>query len=96
MFVVRVADNFHYADEEEAYTHSEHETWEAAVATARRLVDLSLAEHYHPGMSAQALYGWYVAFGDDPYIASPPPGEAFSAWDYARQRCAMLCVPPPA
>jgi len=92
MFVVRVANNFHYMDEEETYTHSEHPTWAEAVAAARRLVDISLAEHFQPGMSAATLYGWYTSFGDDPYIVSPPAGERFSAWEYAKQRCDELCA----
>lgn len=91
MFVVRVADNFHYMDEDESYRHSEHATWGEAVATARRLVDMSLTEHFHSGMSAESLYGWYTMFGDDPYIVSPPWDEQFSAWDYAKQRCDELC-----
>ncbi len=92
MFVVRVADNSHYMDEEETYTHSEYSTWAESVAAARRLVDMSLAEHFQPGMSAERLYGWYTSFGDDPYIVSPPAGERFSAWEYAKRRCGELCA----
>ena len=92
MFVVRVADNFHYMDEEETCTHSEHSTWAEALAAARRMVDLSLAEHHRPGITAAALYGWYCSFGDDPYIVSPPAGEKFSAWEYAKQQAEVLCA----
>lgn len=34
MFIVRVADNFHYMDEEQTDTHSEHLTWVEAVGAA--------------------------------------------------------------
>ena len=56
MYVVRVTDNFQYMDDEETYTHGEYQTWEEAVAAARRLVDRSLAEGFKPGMSSDALY----------------------------------------
>lgn len=92
MFVVRVADNFHYMNEEETYTHSEHPTWAEAVAAACRIVDASLAEHCQPGISAADLHRSYTMFGDDPYIVSPPTGEQFSAWEYAKQRCEVLCA----
>jgi len=92
MFVLRVADNFHYMDQDETYTHSEYATWADAVAVARRIVDESLAEHYRPGISAGELFSMYTSFGDDPFIVSPPPGERFSAWDYARQQCELLCA----
>lgn len=91
MFVVRVANNAHYMDDEETYTHSEHPTWAAAVAAARQIIDRSLSEHLQPGMSAESLYARYTSFGDDPYIVSPPAGERFSAREYARQRCIELC-----
>jgi len=92
MFVLRVADNFHYMDQDETYTHSEYATWEEAVAVARRIVDESLAEHYQPGINASELFSLYTSFGDDPFIVSPPQGERFSAWDYARHQCELLCA----
>lgn len=91
MFTVRVADNFHYMDEEETYIHSEHATWADAVAEARRLVDASLAELYRPGMSGYDLYSLYTSFGDAPYIVPTPQGKHFSAWEYAKQRAEVEC-----
>ncbi len=92
MFVVRVADNFHYMDEDETYTHGQFETWPEAVAAAKEIVDRCLAEYHQPGMTADALFSQYTSFGKDPYISPVPDGEArFSAWDYAKQRCAVLC-----
>ena len=91
MFTIRVADNFHYMDEDETYTAGEFATWEEALVAARERVDRSLAEAYTPGMTADALFGQYTSFGDDPYIVPTPAGEKFSAWDYARQRSEVIC-----
>ncbi|MCS7079575.1 MAG: hypothetical protein NZ585_05930 [Chloracidobacterium sp.] len=91
MFVVRVANNAHYMDDEETYIHSQYPTWAEAVAAARQIVDRSLTEYFQPGMDAESLYAQYMAFGDDPYIVSPPEGEGFSAREYAKQRCIELC-----
>lgn len=93
MFAVRVADNFHYMDDDETYTHSEHATWREAVKVAQGIVDRSIAEHSKPGITADELYGLYVSFGDDPYIVPEPEGSHFSAWDYAKQRCQILAKP---
>ena len=92
MFIVRVADNARYMDESETHSHGEYPTWTDAVAAARHVVDRCLAEHHQPGMSAEALFGRYTIFGDDPFIVPTPSGESFSAWDYARERCSALCT----
>jgi hypothetical protein len=91
MFTVRVADNYHYMDPDEIYTHGDFPTWIEALDAARNIVDSCLANYFEPGISADALYEKYRAFGDDPFIAPEPDGEKFSAWDYARERCAQLC-----
>ena len=93
MFVVRVADNFNYMDEDETSTHGEFATWADAVAAARGIVDRYLTHAYRTGMTPAALYDDYMDFGDDPYIMPTPDGERFSAWDYAKQRCDELCAP---
>lgn len=94
MFRICVGDNSRYMDDGENRAQGEFATWDEAVAAARRLVDRSLAEHYRSGMSSDALFSAYTAFGEDPYIVPTPPGLHFSAWDYARERCATLCAPP--
>ncbi len=91
MFEVRVADNFHYMDEDEIYTHGRFETWPDAVAAAQRIVDRCLAEYYAPGMTAEALFSQYKSFGEDSFIVSASDGGRFSGWDYAKERCAVLC-----
>lgn len=92
MFVVRAADNFHCMDEDETCTHGEFVTWAEAVAAARMIVDRCLAEHHRPGIAAEALFLQYTLFDDDPFIVPTPSGENFSAWDYAKARCAVLCA----
>lgn len=91
MFRVRVADNYHYMDKDEIYTHGDFPTWAEAVEAARGIVDSCLAGHIEPGITAGALYAKYRTFGDDPFIIPVPEGEQFSAWDYARERCTQLC-----
>ena len=91
-FNVIVADNFHYMDESENYVHGTFATLEEAIAAAKRIVDEYLASAYKPGLSAAELYHSYVNFGEDPYIAAEgQSGVLFSAWDYARERCAEMC-----
>lgn len=90
MYVVRVADNFHYMDENEHYTHGTFASWAEALAAARSIVDECLQDYIRPGMSAGELYEQYISFGDDPFIVPTPEGERFSGWAYAKARCAEL------
>jgi hypothetical protein len=95
-FTIRVADNFHYQDESETYTHGSYESIEAAVAVCQQIVLDSLRIHLaKPGMSGDELYNYYVSFGDDPYVIGPGiKGVPFSAWTFAKARCAEFCAPP--
>jgi hypothetical protein len=96
-FTVVVADNFHYMDESENHEHGHFESLEAAIAAAKQIVDKSLASAFKPGMTADALYAQYTSFGDDPYIRGcKEPGVPFSAWTYAKTRCAEICKSQPA
>lgn len=95
-YKVMVDDNFHYMDEDARSEHGTFATLEEAVAACRALVDRSLRTSWKPGMSADALYEQYVAFGDDPFIVAPPGTASgvvlFSAWDYARERAKEICA----
>jgi hypothetical protein len=91
-YLVRVVNNFDYMDETEAYTQSEYPRWPEAVGQARRIVDESLGELYQPGMSATSLHFRYIMFGAEPFITPEPELEKFSAWEYAKQRCEVLCA----
>ncbi|MCW5773438.1 MAG: hypothetical protein KIT16_17485 [Rhodospirillaceae bacterium] len=91
-YTVRVYENAHYMDEDEAYDLAPFVTYTEAEAACRRIVDAFLAANRRPGMSAAALFELYTRFGEDPIIRGAAPGEGrFSAWDYARARSAALC-----
>src|SRR5262249_53245191 len=88
------ADNAHHMDSSEHAEHGVYRSYEEAVALCRDIVERSLAWHYKPGMSADELYDYYPSFGDDPFIVAvedAPLGEPFSAWSYAKERCAVIC-----
>ena len=89
-YKVFVDDNFHYMDEDERYELGEFDTAEEALAAAKRIVDEFLDPAYEPWMTAEELYQGYTGFGEDPFIVSDDPTCRFSAWDYAKERCAML------
>jgi hypothetical protein len=91
--MVMVDDNAHYMDASERRRHAEFPTCAAAIAACQRLVDDHLRSAYRPGMTAEALWADYTRFGDDPFIVTTDEQCRFSAWDYARQRCAALCRP---
>ena len=89
---VLVDDNFHYMDETERYELGTFASLDAAVAAAQAVVDAYLRSAYKPGMTARALFKSYTAFGEDPFIVAPDQQSvAFSAWEYAKQRCDALC-----
>ena len=91
-FKLIVADNFHYMDESENYEYGTFDSLELAVAAAKRIVDEYLATAHTPGMSAAELYHSYTSFGEDPYIVGErSSGVRFSAWDYAREQCDLMC-----
>jgi hypothetical protein len=88
---VLVDDNFHYVDESERYTLGEFDSCEQAIAVCRSIVDRFLLEQYRPGTTAQQLLDTYKGFSDDPFVVSTEPLCRFSAWEYARRRCVVLC-----
>ena len=91
-YKVLVDENSHYMDEAERYLAGEYGTCEAAICECRRIVDSFLIASYRPSMPAGELMELYTTFGEDPFIASPDRGCAFSAWAYDRQRCAEICA----
>ena len=92
-YKIFVDDNFHYMDESERYEFGEYETLTAALQAAKGIVDACLTSAYKPGITADDLYKGYISFGEDPFIIPTNHEETitFSAWDYAKQRCAELC-----
>jgi hypothetical protein len=89
-YTVFVDDNFHYTDEAERYTLGEFDTAQEAVAAAKRIIDEFLDPAHEPWMTAEELYQGYTMFGEDPFIVPDDPTGHFSAWNYAKERCAML------
>jgi hypothetical protein len=75
---------------------------DGAVAVCKLIVDERLEHMLKPGMTAEALFDLYANFGedfdlyamlgDDPVI----PAHAFSALDYAKERCEVLTRTPAA
>jgi hypothetical protein len=90
-YTVRVDDNFHYMDTNYRYTLGEFEILEDALKAAKEVVDCFLASAYTPTMSAEELYQIYTSFGSDPFIVGPGD-DKFSAWEYAKARCGVLCA----
>jgi hypothetical protein len=89
-YTVFVDDNYHYMDKEARTKHGKFETLDAAVDAAKKIVDDGLLYDCEPGMSASALYSRYTMFGEDPWVAGADT-MPFSAWEYARARCAIIC-----
>jgi hypothetical protein len=90
-WTVYVDNNFHYMDEDERYCLGAFDSFDAAVAACRKIVDGFL--HDNPAKTADELYDQYTSFGEDPWIKGPnqeSDAAPFSAWNYARQRCNEL------
>jgi hypothetical protein len=97
-YVVKVADNFHYMEDEETYIFGTFKTQAEAEEACKRIVERSIPNE--PGASAESLLEHYRNFGEDPFIVAIadegeplPTPERFSAWDYARQLCEQRPVP---
>jgi hypothetical protein len=88
-----------YMDESERVTHGVFDTADEAIAACKQIVDECLEPMLGPGMTARALYEQYMGFGDDPFVMPVDPDDApvaFSAWEYAEERCAAIIagLPP--
>lgn len=91
-YIVMVDDNFHHMDESARYRYGEFADGGMAIEQCRQIVDHYLASACLPGMSADELWSSYKTYGEDPFIVSVDAPELnFSAWDYARERCEVLC-----
>lgn len=91
---VLVDDNFHFMDESERYELGQFATLDEARAASCRIVDGFLLSAFKPGMTPDQLYLGYTSFGEDPFIipdASEETAVQFSAWDYAKSRCQVMC-----
>lgn len=92
LFTVLIDENSHYQNESERYKHGTFETLNDAVSACKKIVDESLASAFTPGMSSEELFRSYRMFGEDPFVrCSEEPPVSFSAWDYAKERSAVMC-----
>ena len=95
-FTVIVSDNFHDMDAGESYKLGPFEKAEDAIAASKEIVDDFLASAYRPGITPAHLCESYAALGETPYIVSSEGvGTSFSALDYAKHRCEILCAAGP-
>ncbi len=90
-YTVYVDDNFHYMDESKRYKLGEYETADEAVKQAKELIDGFLISAYKMDQTAAELFRHYTNFGKDPFIVPKDEESAFSAWNYAREQCAVIC-----
>lgn len=92
-YMVMVDDSFHYMDPSARYQSGEFANADAAIAHCKEIVDEYLQAARTPGMAAAQLWDSYVAFGEDPFRQGVNEAPVrFSAWDYARARCPVLCT----
>lgn len=89
---VCIDDNFHYMDASERSDSGIYSNAQEAIAAAQQIVDKSLRHLYKPGFTPERLYDDYQDFGDDPFIVSDDQNCKFSAWTYAKSRCAAVCA----
>ena len=91
-YQVFVDDNFHFMDQSERYLHGEFDSYEAAIAACKKIVDECLESSYQPEMTSDQLYESYAGFGDDPFIKSDDKSCDFHAREYAKSRCQIVVV----
>ncbi|MBK7559411.1 MAG: hypothetical protein IPI54_14655 [Chitinophagaceae bacterium] len=60
---LRVYDNFHYMDEDEAYNTGQFETYAEALAAAKAIVDRFLNEQWKKGITPVELDLAYTSLG---------------------------------
>jgi hypothetical protein len=80
---VRVYDNYHYMDEDEAYDLGPFETAEEALEAARQIVRESVRSVAEGCTTVGEVMSQYKSFGDDPVVIGSPTVQ-FSAWNYAQ------------
>jgi hypothetical protein len=93
-YKVLVDDNFHFMNQDYREVGGVYETAAEAIAACKEIVDDCLKPMLQPGMSCKALYRQYEQFGEDPFVRAIDPNgppAAFTAWQYAREQCEVLC-----
>lgn len=91
LFKVRIYDNFHYMDEEEAYDHGSFNSYKEALEAAKKIVREFLVNTWTKGMTLDELITQYTMFGEDPIILPDPFYEpTWSARDYAHEMAEVI------
>ncbi len=67
-FELFVDDNYHHMDKDERYLHGTYETYEEAVAAAKKIIDDFLAEVDCKKLTAEELFSGWAHYGDSPFI----------------------------
>lgn len=93
-YVLHVHENFAAGQDVEPRRVGPFSRAEEAIAEARRIVDSFLRSACEQGMTADELFRHFTAYGDSPVIVPRDDAtRAFSAHDYARERCATIARP---
>ncbi|GHV48624.1 hypothetical protein FACS1894204_12980 [Synergistales bacterium] len=85
-FHLRIYENNHYADEEEAHDYGKFPCYDDALARAKEIVCRDVFWDWVCGHDIDELFSCYTMFGEDPVIISDDSaqqGGEFSAWTYA-------------
>jgi (p)ppGpp synthase/HD superfamily hydrolase len=90
---IRVYDNYHYADESEAYNHKTYVTYEEAEQAAKEIVNEFLEHNWSRGTKPDILVAQYCLYGEDPTIfpKENPDGKHFSGRKYAEESAKIIC-----
>lgn len=91
---VLTGDNFHAYDDDGVDDCGSYDTQEEAIEAAKLIVDKSLRwerKQSNNPKDPNELLDRYMDFGDDPVIR-PETNPHFSAWEYAKLRCADICI----
>ena len=75
IFHLRVYDNYHYADESEAYDHGQYETYEEALLEAKAIVEEFLEQNWNHGITPEELLVQFALYGEDPIIIPDEHGR---------------------
>jgi hypothetical protein len=94
-YEVFVDNNFHSFNEDERYFLGEFSTADQAIEACKEIVDKFLYSRYKPGMKPEQLNNIYRLVGEDPFIKHSGNELLFSAWDYANEKCELICVETP-
>ena len=91
MYKVYVDESSPLQEEANVYLLGEYLSYQGARNAAEHLIDKFLRRSYRYAMKAEVLLGVYKLYGDKPQIAAEQNHDAFSAMNYAQQRCYEIC-----